>query len=231
MGRFDKDQFVADCLAAVHSGDRAHKQVKELVERAVSNPSGISAEVGDITHGAMKTIWHRSDELTVHHIVWPPEVELFPHDHNMWAVIGIYGGREDNQFYRRIEGGRIEPHTGKTITEQEVIASVPMWCTRLRTRPSNGPRHCTCTEQTSTRRPAQCGTVTRSNRLPSTRPCSKRCSPRPPPRPASLTPQVNDPRKTANNSRSIRPATSPRLAVPRVMFIKGPFSVADVTVV
>ena len=122
MGRFDKDQFVADCLAAVHSGDRAHKQVKELVERAVSNPSGISAEVGDITHGAMKTIWHRSDELTVHHIVWPPEVELFPHDHNMWAVIGIYGGREDNQFYRRIEGGRIEPHTGKTITEQEVIA-------------------------------------------------------------------------------------------------------------
>lgn len=121
MVRFDKDQFVADCLAAVNSGDRAQKQVKELVDRAVANPSGISAEVGDATLDPMTTIWHRSDELTVLHIVWPPEVELFPHDHNMWAVIGIYGGREDNQFYRRIEGGRIEPHIGKTITERGVI--------------------------------------------------------------------------------------------------------------
>lgn len=121
MARFDKDQFVADCLAAVRSGDRAQKQVKELVEKAVSNPSGIAADVGDVKHGAMSTIWHRSDEMTILHIVWPPEVELFPHDHNMWAVIGIYGGREDNQFYRRIEGGRIEPHTGKTISQQEVV--------------------------------------------------------------------------------------------------------------
>jgi predicted metal-dependent enzyme (double-stranded beta helix superfamily) len=26
---------------------------------------------------------------------------VYPHDHRMWAVIGIYGGREDNTFYRR----------------------------------------------------------------------------------------------------------------------------------
>ena len=121
MASFDKDQFIDDCLIAVRTGDRAQSQVKELVDRAVSNPSGISAEVGDITHDPMVTIWHRSDELTALHIVWPPEVELFPHNHNMWAVIGIYGGREDNQFYRRIEDGRIEPHTGKTITERDVI--------------------------------------------------------------------------------------------------------------
>jgi predicted metal-dependent enzyme (double-stranded beta helix superfamily) len=121
MAPFDKDQFVADCVDAVRSADRANKQVKELVDRAVSDPSEISAEVGDVTQDPMTTIWHRSDELTVLHIVWPPEVELFPHDHNMWAVIGIYGGREDNQFYRRIEDGRIEPHTGRTIVEQDVI--------------------------------------------------------------------------------------------------------------
>jgi len=121
MAVFDKDDLVAECLTAVRSDDRAHKAVKEIVDRAVSNPSGITAEVGDITDDPMMTIWHRSDELTVLHIVWPPEVELFPHDHNMWAVIGIYGGREDNQFYRRIENGRIEPHTGKTITKGDVI--------------------------------------------------------------------------------------------------------------
>ncbi len=121
MSTFDKDEFVTECLAAVRSGGGAHHAVKEIVDRTVSNPSAIEAEVGDRTVSPMMTIWHRSDELTALHIVWPPGVDLFAHDHNMWAVIGIYGGREDNQFYRRLEDGRIEPHTGKTITQRDVV--------------------------------------------------------------------------------------------------------------
>jgi predicted metal-dependent enzyme (double-stranded beta helix superfamily) len=119
---FDKDEFVTECLAAVRDGDRAHRAVKEIVERTVAVPSQIESEVGDVADGPMMTIWHRSDELTVLHIVWPPEVDLFAHDHNMWAVIGVYGGREDNQFYRRLDNGSVEPHTGKTITSSEVLA-------------------------------------------------------------------------------------------------------------
>ncbi len=121
MSTFDKDKFVAECLAVVRSGDGAPVAVKEIVERTVSNPSAIETEVGDRTVSPMMTIWHRSDELTVLHVVWPPNVDLFAHDHNMWAVIGIYCGREDNQFYRRLEDGRIEPHTGKTITRGDVL--------------------------------------------------------------------------------------------------------------
>ncbi len=121
MSTFDRDEFVTECLAAVRSGGGAHAAVKEIVDRTVSNPSAIEAEVGDRTVSPMMTIWHRSDELTALHIVWPPGVDLFAHDHNMWAVIGIYGGREDNQFYRRLEDGRIEPHTGKTITQRDVV--------------------------------------------------------------------------------------------------------------
>ena len=26
---------------------------------------------------------------------------IYPHDHQLWAVIGLYGGQEDNTFYRR----------------------------------------------------------------------------------------------------------------------------------
>ncbi len=121
MNKFDKDEFITECLAAVRSGNGASTAVKEIVDRAVSNPSTIEAEVGDRTLSPMMTVWHRSEELTALHIVWPPDVDLFAHDHNMWAVIGIYGGREDNQFYRRLENGRIEPHTGKTITKRDVI--------------------------------------------------------------------------------------------------------------
>lgn len=121
MLTFDKDEFVAECLTAVRAGD-GQRAVKEIVERAVSRPSLIEAEVRPWTESPMMTVWHRSEELTALHIVWPPEVDLFAHDHNMWAVIGIYGGREDNQFYKRLHDGRIEPHAEKTLLPNDVVA-------------------------------------------------------------------------------------------------------------
>jgi len=41
----------------------------------------------------------------------------------MWAVIGIYGGREDNVFWRRIgePGGRIEAAGAKSIGASEAV--------------------------------------------------------------------------------------------------------------
>lgn len=125
MNRFDKDTFVSECLTAVRTGDSVQQTVKQLVDRAVSDPAAIEQEVRPHTESPMMTIWHRSEELTALHIVWPPEVDLFAHDHNMWAVIGIYGGREDNSFYRRLEDGRIEPHTGRTLLEKDVVSLGP----------------------------------------------------------------------------------------------------------
>ena len=119
---FDKDLFVGDCLAAVRPGEGGHSAVRDIVERAVSTPAAIEAEVRPWSESPMMTIWHRSDELTVLHIVWPPDADLFAHDHNMWAVIGVYGGREDNQFYRHLPDGRIEPHNGKTLLRNDVVA-------------------------------------------------------------------------------------------------------------
>ena len=121
MQPFDKDRFIADCLTAVRSGDRPHAQVRELVERAVPHPAAIEREVRPRSESPMMTVWHRSEEFTALHIVWPPEVDLFAHDHNMWAVIGLHGGREDHSFYRRPEDRRIEPHTGKTLLAKDVV--------------------------------------------------------------------------------------------------------------
>ncbi|MEE8376237.1 MAG: hypothetical protein V3S26_07960 [Acidimicrobiia bacterium] len=119
---FAKDLLVADCLAAVRSGEGAHSAVRDIVDLAASTPAAIEAEVRPWSESPMMTIWHRSDELTVLHIVWPPNADLFAHDHNMWAIIGVYGGPEDNQFYRHLQDGRIEPHTGKTLLENDVVA-------------------------------------------------------------------------------------------------------------
>lgn len=51
-----------------------------------------------------------------------------PHDHRMWAVIGIYTGREDNIFWRRPTGnpnGRIEAAGAKALSEREAVPLGP----------------------------------------------------------------------------------------------------------
>jgi predicted metal-dependent enzyme (double-stranded beta helix superfamily) len=46
---------------------------------------------------------------------------LMPHNHNMWAVIGIYTGREDNIFWRRLPGShtRLEAAGAKALSQRD----------------------------------------------------------------------------------------------------------------
>ena len=54
--------------------------------------------------------------------VWAPGMRLFPHDHLMWAVIGIYAGQEDNAFYRRRKDGPgLDLANARSIGATEVI--------------------------------------------------------------------------------------------------------------
>jgi predicted metal-dependent enzyme (double-stranded beta helix superfamily) len=102
---FDLDTFVADCRAALgESGPEA--AVKELVERAVAQPADVERALGTPTLGAVTPL-HRSPELTILNVVWTPGMAIYPHDHRMWAVIGLYGGQEDNTFYRRSPEGLV----------------------------------------------------------------------------------------------------------------------------
>ena len=40
-------------------------------------------------------VWYR--DLTILNVVWTPGMAVYPQDHRMWAVIGLYGGREDGR--------------------------------------------------------------------------------------------------------------------------------------
>ncbi len=100
-GMFDVDTFIADCLAANQEA-QPRLAVKEVLARAVSKASDI-AEALPPTRAEVQQI-HVSPELTVLKVVWAPGMTIRPHDHRMWASIGIYTGGEDNTFYRRAEG-------------------------------------------------------------------------------------------------------------------------------
>lgn len=98
---FEKDRFIEDCKSAVAEGQKA---VRELVREAVADPAAIVAELGEPTKAGVFPLYCAPD-LTVINFVWAPCMSLLPHNHNMFAVIGIYSGREDNIFWRRIDGG------------------------------------------------------------------------------------------------------------------------------
>jgi predicted metal-dependent enzyme (double-stranded beta helix superfamily) len=47
---------------------------------------------------------------------------IMPHNHQMWAVIGIYTGREDNIFWRRVpggQGGKLEAAGAQALCEKD----------------------------------------------------------------------------------------------------------------
>jgi predicted metal-dependent enzyme (double-stranded beta helix superfamily) len=117
---FDIDQFVADCRRAL-AADKSHRHVREIVARAVSNPEAVLKGLGAPKRGLIQTL-HRSDDLTVLNVVWPPYMTLMPHNHQMWAVIGVYTGREDNIFWRRTadgQGGKLEAVGAKALSVRD----------------------------------------------------------------------------------------------------------------
>jgi len=97
---FELDQFIFDCRTAIRS-ESPSQGVGEVVARAVSEPGALIQALGEPTRGGL-FILHQADDLTVFNVVWPPWMTVPPHNHLMWAVIGIYTGREDNIFWRRI---------------------------------------------------------------------------------------------------------------------------------
>lgn len=100
---FSKERFIEECRAALKEKN-AHGAIKELVEKAVSDPASLMRAIGEPTKGGVDSLY-RADDLTILNLCWGPQMVFKPHDHRMWAVIGIYTGREENTFFRRSPDG------------------------------------------------------------------------------------------------------------------------------
>jgi predicted metal-dependent enzyme (double-stranded beta helix superfamily) len=119
---FDLDQFVFDCRAALGQ-DESQSSVREVVARAVSDPATIVKTLGEPQLAAMQTLY-RADDLTILNVIWAPWMTLLPHNHRMWAVIGIYTGREDNIFWRRVQYTqctKVEAAGARALTVKDAV--------------------------------------------------------------------------------------------------------------
>ena len=105
---FDLDRFTEDCRSAL-AADPSHRLVREVVARAVSEPAAVLKGIGEPKRAEIQKLYHAND-LTILNVIWGPMMTVMPHNHQMWAVIGIYSGREDNIFWRRLPdgSGRVE---------------------------------------------------------------------------------------------------------------------------
>jgi len=107
--------FVADCIQAIGEPE-PRLAIKDVLERALST---LGPERALPATRAELVPLHVSDDLTILNVVWAPGMSFRPHNHLMWAAIGLYGGQEDNTFYRRTGHGLIESG-GRQLTTGDV---------------------------------------------------------------------------------------------------------------
>jgi predicted metal-dependent enzyme (double-stranded beta helix superfamily) len=113
------DDLVADLLAASAEGT-PQLAVRDVLERAMRDPRRLADELPCERAGLVPI--HTSPQLSIFKVVWAPGMAVPPHDHRMWAAIGVYGGREDNAFWRRADAGAssLEQRDGKALVAGDV---------------------------------------------------------------------------------------------------------------
>jgi predicted metal-dependent enzyme (double-stranded beta helix superfamily) len=78
------------------------------------------AELGEPRHAGITTLY-RAHHMTILQFTWAPYIVVMPHNHQMFAAIGIYSGRGANIFWRRKEM-TIEAASAKSLGAGDVVA-------------------------------------------------------------------------------------------------------------
>jgi predicted metal-dependent enzyme (double-stranded beta helix superfamily) len=117
-GRVDVEGLVEDLKRAGKGAD-GQPAVRAVLERAVSEPGALLAGIGEPREAGIHTLY-RAPDLTILNVVWAPLMVLLPHNHKMWATIGIYSGREDNILWRPA-GPRVGAFGAASLSEKDVF--------------------------------------------------------------------------------------------------------------
>lgn len=112
------EEIVDRCQSALTEHTPA-LAVRDVLAELVANRNDLERALGPVRRGGITTL-HNAADLTVLQVAWTPGMALYPHDHRMWAVIGMYGGQEDNAFFRRAPRG-LEAAGGRELPAGDVL--------------------------------------------------------------------------------------------------------------
>ena len=117
-GRMDIRELI-DACREVAGGDTPTRDVSELVAAFLHQPN-LPSLLGDGDRSTYEALYRGEDILVLHGVVPPTPAPVAPHDHRMWAVIGVYQGLEHNELFVRAEGGGLENVDHFTVGAGEV---------------------------------------------------------------------------------------------------------------
>ncbi len=111
------DGFIAAIRAAHRQASAPMAAMRAVMRQAFATPDAVRDMLGEPKQGGLFPLY-RAPELSIINTIWSPGLHIPPHNHQCWALIGIYQGQEDNSIWKRVAGdgdGRI------TLARQQVL--------------------------------------------------------------------------------------------------------------
>ena len=107
---------IENCLAAVEQQD-PQASVQAILLEAAADAAVVDAIAGRTKFRNLQDLaLYRSEALTLLAGALPPGFSAGPHNHNLWSVVSVCSGQEDNEFFERSEAGL------KSIGRTSVVA-------------------------------------------------------------------------------------------------------------
>lgn len=92
---------IEECKSALESRD-PQSSVAAILLEAAKDPAMVAAISDRVDFFGLEDLAiHRSEGLTLLAGVLPPGFSAGPHNHNLWSVVSVCVGQEDNQFFER----------------------------------------------------------------------------------------------------------------------------------
>jgi predicted metal-dependent enzyme (double-stranded beta helix superfamily) len=112
-----------DVVDALRTAERDPEAAAEVVGRMVRSPEHLERMLG-VEDRAGITVLDAQSDLTVQRVIWPAGLRIAPHDHRMWAAIGVYRGSEYHWLFAPREPGLAETNI-RRVDEGTVLALEP----------------------------------------------------------------------------------------------------------
>ena len=120
---FEISRFIDECRSAVRE-DSSHNTALAVMRRTFSDPAVIREAFAATNARGLQTLHHAAD-LTILNVIWNPGMAVPPHNHRMWALIGVYDGREDNIFWKRTDDGGLVAAGAHALCAGDVVPLGP----------------------------------------------------------------------------------------------------------
>lgn len=122
MPGFSIDRFIAD-VRAIAAQDGAATALRSYMEQVFADPQAVAQGIG----GALQedALLFEDDSISVWHSCFHPGISVPPHDHQMSVVLGVYQGRERNDFYQADPDGGLRRSSSIELGPGDVFAIGP----------------------------------------------------------------------------------------------------------